>query len=203
MTSTMKKAAKTISGGLLALIATALPLISQAAHHEEEPDNGRAMAMVIEAQVVDVDRDSNQVSLKGPMGNVVTLTIREEVATLENVKVGDTVLATYMAAMESELRAPTEEELAQPWVVMEEGGAMPDAENPGIGGARIIRAVCTIEGMNRALGTVTLKDSRGKLHFIGDVEPAKMEGVTLGQTIVVVYAEALALTLEKKESAAE
>ena len=63
--------------------------------------------------------------------------------------------------------------------------------------ARIIRAVCTIEGMNRILGTVTIKDPRGKLHVIGDVEPAKMEGVTLGQTIVVVYAEALALTLEQ------
>ena len=55
--------------------------------------------------------------------------------------------------------------------------------------------------MNRELGTVTLKDSRGKLHLIGDVEPEKFEGVTLGQTIVVVYAEALTLTLERKVSA--
>ena len=31
---------------------------------------------------------------------------------------------------------------------------------------------------------------------IGDVEPEKMEGVTLGQTLVVVYAEALAMSLE-------
>ena len=51
--------------------------------------------------------------------------------------------------------------------------------------------------MNRALGTVTVKDSRGKLHLIGDVEPEKMDGVTLGQTIVLVYTEALAISLEK------
>jgi len=57
----------------------------------------------------------HRLSLKGPAGNIVTLTIREEVATLENVKVGDTVLTTYMAAMESELREPTAEELAEPW----------------------------------------------------------------------------------------
>ena len=55
---------------------------------------------------------------------------------------------------------------------------------PAIGGARMIRAVCTIEGMDRELGTVTIKDSRGKLHLIGGVEPEKMDGVTLGQTIV-------------------
>ena len=67
----------------------------------------------------------------------------------------------------------------------------------------MIRAVVTIEGMNRELGTVTIKDSRGKLHLIGDVEAEKMEGVTLGQTAVMVYTEALALTLEKKDAAAE
>jgi hypothetical protein len=55
--------------------------------------------------------------------------------------------------------------------------------------------------MNRALGTVTLKDSRGKLHLIGDVEPEKMAGVNLGDTVVVIYREALALSLEKKSRA--
>ena len=71
-----------------------------------------------------------------------------------------------------------------------------------MGGARIIRAVCTIEGLNRELGLVTIKDSRGKLHVISDVEPEKMEGVTLGQTIVMVYAQAMALSLERKEDVA-
>jgi hypothetical protein len=51
--------------------------------------------------------------------------------------------------------------------------------------------------MNRALGTVTVKDPRGTLHMIGEVEPEKMEGVTLGQTVVLVYTEALAVSLEK------
>ena len=65
---------------------------------------------------------------------------------------------------------------------------------------RMIRAVCTIEGMNRVLGTVTVEDTRGNLHLITDVEPEKMEGVTLGQTLVIVYAEAVALSLEQKHA---
>jgi hypothetical protein len=178
-------------------------IASQAAHHEEEPANTRAITKVIEAEVVGVDTATGQVRLKGPLGNVLTLTIPADVSKLENVKVGDTVVTTYMAAMELELREPTAEELAEPWVVVEKSGAMPDPENPGIGGARVIRAVCTIEGMNRVLGTVTLKDSNGKLHLIGEVEPEKMEGVVLGQTVVVLYAEAVALTLVKKESQAQ
>jgi hypothetical protein len=200
MTNSIKRLAKYAQAGLAALLVMSMPMLAQAAENEVQP-SGRAVAIALEATVIDVDTEAHQLSLKGPAGKIVTLTIREDVATLQNVKVGDTVLATYMAAMESELREPTAEELAEPWVVVEEGGALEDAANPGIGGARVIRAVCTIEGMNRELGTVTLKDSRGKLHLIGDVEPEKMEGVTLGQTIVVVYAEAMALTLERKASA--
>jgi hypothetical protein len=199
MTKSIEKFAKYAQAGLAALLVMSMPMLAQA-ENEAQP-SGRVMAIALEATVVDVDTEAHQLSLKGPAGKIVTLTIREEVATLENVKVGDTVLATYMAAMESDLREPTAEELAEPWVVVEEGGALEDVANPGIGGARVIRAVCTIEGMNRELGTVTLKDSRGKLHLIGGVEPEKMEGVTLGQTIVVVYAEAMALTLEHKASA--
>jgi hypothetical protein len=43
---------------------------------------------------------------------------------------------------------------------------------------------------------VVIKDPRGKVHVIADVEAEKMEGVTLGQTVVMVFTEALALSLE-------
>ena len=67
------------------------------------------------------------------------------------------------------------------------------------GAGRMIHAVCTIEGMNRLLGTVTIMDPNGKVHVIADVEPEKMANVTLGQTIVMTFTEALALTLEHVE----
>ena len=196
--------------GLLAILASFLPLAAQAAHHGDtaaaEPESeasGRAMAVQAEAVVTDIDLETRQVSLQGPSGDIFTINARENVVKLEDVSVGDRLVVTYLAALEGELRAPTKEELAEPWVVLEEGGMSDSPEEPGIAGARVIRAVVTIEGMNRQLGTVTIKDSRGKLHIIGDVEPEKMEGVSLGQTAVVIYTEALALTLEKKEAMAE
>ena len=200
MIDSFKRIGKSIQVSIAALLVVSLPVLAQEAATEDEPKT-RTMGVALEATVVDVDKETRQVSLKSPVGNVVTLTIPEEVATLETVKAGDTVLVTYVAGMEMELREPTAEELAEPWAVVEEGGALADSEKPAIGGARVIRAVCTIEGLNRELKTATLKDSRGKLHLIGDVEPEKMEGVTLGQTVVVVFAEAMALTLETKPSA--
>jgi hypothetical protein len=207
MSQMTKNLSNAIRTGLLVVLTAALSTLAQAAHHEEaeaEMKTGsRAMAMQAEAVVTAIDLETRQVSLKGPDGKIFTITARDQLVKLEDVKVGDRLVVTYLAALETELRAPTEEELAEPWVVLEEAGVSEDAAHPGVAGARVIRAVVTIEGMNRELGVVTIKDSRGKLHMIGDVEPEKMEGVTLGQTAVMVYSEALAISLEKKEAAAE
>lgn len=173
----------------------------QAESHEQESDV-RAMAITVEAVVTDVDLETRHITLQGPGGDLFTVTAPESAANLDNIKVGDSLVATYIAGLEGELREPTEEELAEPWVVIKEAGVSDDANHPGVGAARVIRAVCTIEGLNRILGTVVIKDPRGKVHVIGDVEPEKMEGVTLGQTIVVIYREALALTLEHVEEPA-
>lgn len=185
----------------LSLVALALPALAESEAPADEP-RGRAMAVVVEAVVTDIDLETRHVSLQTPSGQIVTLTAKEEVVKLEDVSVGDRLRATYLSALEGELREPTEEELAEPWVVLEDSGKGVVEGVPVAGGARLIRAVCTIEGMNRLLGTVTLLDSNGRAHVIGDVEPEKMEGVTLGQTIVVIYREALALTLEHVDEAA-
>jgi len=204
MTKTLFKAIRT---GLLVTLAAALSTLAQAAHHEEAEaevkTGGRAMAMQAEAVVTAIDLETRQVSLEGPDGDIFTINATENVVKLEDVNIGDRLVVTYLSALETELRAPTAEELAEPWVVMEQAGMSDDAAQPGIAGGRVIRAVVTIEGMNRELGVVTIKDSNGKLHIIGDVEPEKMEGVSLGQTAVMVYSEALAISLEKKEAAAE
>lgn len=200
-----------IRPGLLALLALTLPALVHAAHHEaaeaEKPEStqsgARAMALELDAVVTAIDLDTREVTLQGPSGETVTVTAQEKVVKLEDVSVGDRLLVTYFAALEGELREPTKEELAEPWLVLEEENVSDDPANPGVADARIIRAVVTIEGMNREFGTVTVKDSRGKIHMIGDVEAEKMDGVTLGQTLVLVYTEAVAMSLEKKEAAAQ
>ncbi|MDG2047359.1 MAG: hypothetical protein P8J79_09080 [Halioglobus sp.] len=211
MSPTFKTLCRSTRTGLITLVALALPMLAQAADHEkpkaEDQANvqmgGRAMAMEAEAEITAIDLKTRQVTLRGPGGNTFTLQSQDKAIALEDVKVGDSVVVTYMAAIESELRTPTAEEIAAPWVVLDEEAISDDASHPGIADMRVIRAVVTIEGMNRQMGTVTVLDSRGMLHLIGHVEPEKMEGVTLGQTAVIVFAEAMALTLKHQATAAD
>jgi hypothetical protein len=76
------------------------------------------------------------------------------------------------------------------------GRTADDADMTAAGAARLIRAVCTIEAMDRN-GNVMIKDARGRMHTIGGVEMEKLDNVRLGDTVVVVFTEALVLSLKE------
>jgi hypothetical protein len=157
----------------------------------------RAIVAEVEGEVIAVDMETREVVVRGPAGNFVTLTAREDGVDLSKIAPGDTIIADYVASIEAEVRTPTAEEEANPWVVLGEmGNTTDDSEMTAAGAARLIRAVCTIEAMDRN-GNVMIKDARGRMHTVGGVEMAKLDNVRLGDTVVVVFTEALVLALKE------
>jgi hypothetical protein len=180
--------------------ATTLPIFAD--HHKkgemkETPTAQRAMILEIDAQITAIDVETRQVSLTGPRGETVTLTAGPDVVRFKELAIGDTVTATYLTSIAAELREPTEEEKMAPFVEITDKVRAESYELPGGAVARIIRAVCTIEGMNRITRTVTILDSRNRIHVIGDVQPESFTMISLGQKVIITYTEAVALTLEK------
>ena len=189
-----------------------LPALASAAHHEGGDHSvaaevsgddvvwasgGRALVAEVEGEVIAVDQETREVVVRGPAGNFVTLSAREDGVDLSKIAPGDTIIADYVASIEAEVRAPTAEEEENPWVVMGEmGRTADDANMTAAGAARLVRAVCTIEAMDRA-GNVMIKDARGRMHTVGGVEMDKLDNVRLGDTVVVVFTEALVLSLKE------
>ena len=158
---------------------------------------GRAIVAEVEGEVIAIDQETREVAVRGPAGNFVTLTAREDGVDLSKIVPGDTIVADYVASIEAEVRAPTEEEEANPWVVLGEmGNTEADSEMTAAGAARLIRAVSTIEAMD-SNGNVMIKDARGRMHTVGGVEMAKMDNVRLGDTVVIIFTEALVLSLKE------
>jgi hypothetical protein len=186
----------------LATVLLALP-VAQADEHAGADADARVMAISVEAEVTAVDHPNREVTLRGPTGELTTVTAGDQIERFEDFAVGDIVSATYIASLEGELREPTADEIAEPWIELDAAAKADLDMDPGAIVGRVIQAVCTIEGLNRVTGTVMVKDPRGKFHVIGDVEPEKMEGVTLGSTLVLTYSEAVAVALVKKDAAAE
>ena len=200
-----------ITLSILASLAL-LPALAQAGHHEGGDHSvaaevsgddvvwasgGRALVAEVEGEVIAVDLETREVVVRGPAGNFVTLSAREDGVDLSKVAPGDTIIADYVASIEAEVRAPTAEEEANPWVVLGEMGRTADEDSmTAAGAARLIRAVCTIEAMDRN-GNVMIQDARGRMHTVGGVETDKLDNVRLGDTVVVVFTEALVLSLKE------
>jgi Cu/Ag efflux protein CusF len=187
-----------------ALTVMAVPAF--AAHHEGghgamKAEGTRAMVVAIVGEIVAIDNETKEVTLQGPEGNQVTVVAQEQVVKVSDLSVGDRVAAEYLASIHGEAREPTEEELANPWVVLEEGVVDEAPEHPAVGVARQIRAVVTIEAIDVDAGFLMIKDSRGKMHTIGGVPRAKLDAISIGEMAVVVYTEALAIGLQKMPKA--
>ena len=188
-----------------AVLAFSAPLL-HAAHHEGGHGEGhsmpkaegtRAVVATIEAEIVAIDLETKEVTLVGPQGQHLTIIAQEKVVKISDLQVGDRVAAEYLASLHGEVREPTADELANPWVVLEDGVIDENPAHPAVGAARQVRAVCSIEAFDAEAGFVMIKDSRGKMHTIGGIPAAKFEGVSLGEDMVVVYTEALAIAMQK------
>lgn len=162
---------------------------------------GGAVLVSITANIEAIDPDKREVTLKGPLGNTVTATVDEQVKRFNEFKVGDDVTAEYFVAVAGELREPTAEENASPLTVQEGAARAPQQTAPAAGVGRQIKAVTTVEGIDLPTQTVTLKGPRGKYVTVRAQDPENLKKLQIGNTIVVTYTEALAVSLEKAPTA--
>ncbi|MCB1703404.1 MAG: hypothetical protein KDI17_01010 [Halioglobus sp.] len=181
---------------MLTLLVAALPATAQQSAADSE-SLGRAVGAELEAEVSAIDTTTREITLSSGMFSF-TVYAPEGVVDLAAISVGDRVVGTYSAAVEVELRAPTEAELASPWEVLAEGAVTGDAGNRSVETARLVRAVVTVAALDKAKGLVVVTDSRGFMHFIGDVEPEKLADVAVAQQLVVVFTESMVVSIEKK-----
>src|SRR5689334_15434701 len=156
-----------------------------------------SMLATIDASVESIDYKTREITLKGPLGNSVTFTVSPRVKRFNEIKVGDTVQADYYVSVAAELRKPTPEEAQHPLEVIAAGGKAPLSSEPGAAALRTFKVVTTVEGMDRSQRTVTVKGPRGRTLTAKVERPEVLSELHLGDTIVITYTEALAVSLDK------
>jgi hypothetical protein len=137
--------------------------------------------------------------LKGPLGNKVTFTVDKRVKRLNEMKIGDRVQADYYVSFAAELRPPTADEEKNPIVMLDAAGKAPPGTSPAAGGLRRFKVLTTIEGLDRPTQTITVKGPLGNLFTARVADPARLTQARIGETIVITYTEALAVSLKKTE----
>ncbi|MEP4077070.1 hypothetical protein [Haloferula sp.] len=169
----------------------------------EVPTREDAVLVSITATIEAIDHEKREVTLKGALGNKVSFTVDDAVKRLDEFKVGDAVTSDYYVSLAFELREPTEEEKEAPIELVDVAAKAGEGAAPAAGEVQQIKAVCTIEGLDRPTETVTLKGPLGRFVTVRTADPANLPKLRIGQSVIVTYTEALAISLEKADAGAE
>ena len=146
--------------------------------------------------ITDIDYSNRELTLKDSQDRIETFSVDKEVRRFNEAKVGDKVSVDYYSGFNAEVRTATAEEKQNPLVVLQATGrSEPDAA-PAASNVRQIRAVVTIEGLDRADQTVTVKGPRGKYYVARVADPSRLDEVRIGDTIVMTFTEAAAISLK-------
>src|SRR5881394_2443980 len=159
----------------------------------------RTILVTVTAKVEAIDQTKREVTLKGPLGNVVTFVVDERVKRLGEVKVGDEVTADYYVSLAGELRAPTEDEKKTPLTVLAGAARAPKGAAPAGGALRAFKVVATVIGLDLPTQSVTLQGPLGNTGTIRAENVENLKKLHLGDTVIVTYTEALAISLQKSQ----
>lgn len=133
----------------------------------------------------------------GSEGNLVTITVGEAVERFDEIAVDDKITFDYVVYVIAEIREPTPEELAEPLVVVVEAAKVPENLAPAGAVRAMVKAVVTIEALNRPFMLGTVKGPRGNYLTLPLKYPVFMEKLHIGQLLILTYAETTAVSLTK------
>jgi Cu/Ag efflux protein CusF len=182
---------KAIPVALAFLLATAFPAMAQEAA-SAPPAVGAAALLHVQARVVEIDPDSNSVTLIGPRGNLAVFDVNPQIADVKKLHVGDTVNIAYQKAVligvdklaTSGIRQRIDTELAQPAA----GGV--------VASARRVEVVATVQKIDRKHHTVTLRGPTRTETL--DVAPdISLAGLKVGDSVRAVFISAAAASVSR------
>lgn len=152
----------------------------------------------VTATVAMLNYETRAAALQFEDDSISQFVVGPEVERLEEIKVGDTVMIEYISALGLELREPTPEEAANPVADAEVVERAPaDTMAPAGATGNTVRAVTTIEVLDRIHNTATLMAPNGHLLTIRVKDPDRLPEVRIGQTVIVTYTEAVVVSIDK------
>lgn len=144
-----------------------------------------------------INKETREITLMGTNGNLVTITANESAERFDELVVGDVIVFDYWTYMMAEFREPTAAELAEPIVMIAEAAKAPKDADPGLVVGAMVKAVVSIEILNRPNMLGTVKGPMGNYMTIQMEDKEFITKLHIGQVFILTYAEAMVMSLEK------
>ncbi len=153
--------------------------------------------VTVRGTVTEINAETREITLMSKDDGLMTVTAGEEVERFDEIAVDHIIEFDYFTYIRAEFREPTEEEKAEPvQMLVEAGKSTEDAAPAGAVGA-VVKAVVTIEALNRPLMLATVSGPNGNYVTIPMEDAEFMTQLRIGQVFILTYAEAMVAALEK------
>jgi len=147
----------------------------------------------VTATITAIDKATRDVTLKGPQGNLVTVTAGPEVKNFDKLKVGDQVDLQYVEALTLELKK------GGGLVVQRSekagAGTAKPGEKPGAAAGRQVTVVADVVAVDPAKQVVTLKGPKRTVD-LKIPDPEQFKRVAKGDQVEATYTQAVAIAVE-------
>jgi hypothetical protein len=161
-----------------------------------EKPGGVVVEAVSKTFTVDaIDGAKRMVTLKSVDGKTQTYKLGPEVKNFDQIKIGDTVKATYLESVAIFVRKSNEKpDAAQVQTVQ----VAPKGAKPGVIATETIEVTAKVEAIDYKKRTVSLKGPEGNVRtFSVDKSVKKFDNVKVGDEVVLKVTEAMAIAVEK------
>jgi len=181
---------------LAAILLFSIPaLAGEAAPATDKPSLYSSQTVVVTAAVEAINHETREVTLRGPEGETSSFVASEEARNLDQVSVGDIVMAEYEQSLSIEVFAndgsvPGAGELAV-------AGRSEKGEMPAIAAVDSQVITATVEEINIEANTFKLKGPSGEVNEYVARNPENLKKAAVGDLVVITYTQAIAISVEK------
>lgn len=164
---------------------------------ENRPSREKWDEVSMQGTITEINPETREITLMGTDGGLMTVTAGEEVERFNEFAVDDVIKFDYYTYIKAEFRDPTPEEVEEPVQIMAEGGKAPEGVDPAAVVGAVVKAVVTIEALNRPFMLATVSGPNGNYVSIPMEDEELMKELHIGEVLILTYAEAMAVSLEK------
>jgi Cu/Ag efflux protein CusF len=179
------------SFALVAVFAT-LAVMTVAGAQDQPGKVTKQNQVTATATIKAIDQATRSITLRAENGDEDTFTVGPEVTRFDQLKVGDTIKATYYESLVFEVRKPGAASAASGATVA--GGRLKDAPGGALGAQQTTTVTVKAVDMNVPSITVVTADGRTLTRKIADKK--NLEGVSAGDRIDITYTQAVVVSAE-------
>ncbi len=178
------------------LFATTVAIATEEDTMLERPSFSASQSMTVSAVVEAIDHESRVVTVRTTDGEAITFTASEEARNLDQVDVGDLLLAEYVKTVTIDVMA---NEGMQPnaanasAMARSEKGAM-----PGMAAMDATVVTATVEEINLEMNTFKLKGPDGTVNEFVARNPENLKRSKVGDLVVITATTTVAITVEEQ-----